>query len=91
MNIQSSKVILIFLPFTGTSKTYSNLNIGPYENPIAFPITSSAVPNNLILFPSWLSHMVHANKTNVVRKSISFNIILRGKYGNKDSRQEVML
>ena len=54
-------------------------------------ITSSAVPNNLILFPSWLSHMVHANKTNVVRKSISFNIILRGKYGNKDSRQEVML
>ena len=54
-------------------------------------ITSSAVPNNLILFPSWLSHMVLANKTNVVRKSISFNIILRGKYGNRDSRQEVML
>ena len=54
-------------------------------------ITSAAVPNNLILFPSWLSHMVHVNKTNVVRKSISFNIILRGKYGNADSRQEVML
>jgi hypothetical protein len=54
-------------------------------------ITSAAVPNNLILFPSWLSHLVHVNKTNVVRKSISFNLILRGKYGNTDSRQEVML
>ena len=29
LKIQSSKVILIFFPFTGTNNTYSNLNAGP--------------------------------------------------------------
>ena len=31
MNIQSSKVIFISLPLTGTNNTYSNLKAGPYE------------------------------------------------------------
>ena len=45
MKIQSSKVILIFLPLTGTSNTYSNLKAGPYEYPLAVPTTSEAVPS----------------------------------------------
>ena len=52
---------------------------------------SPAVPNTLIIFPSWLSHFVTPNQTKKVRKSISFNIILRGKYGIPNSLQQVVL
>ena len=52
---------------------------------------SAAVPNTLLLFPSWLSHFVVPNQTDVVRKSVSFNIILRGKYGIDNSLQQVVL
>ena len=47
-----------------------------------------AVPNTLVIFPSWLGHLVTPNKTEKVRKSISFNIILRGQYGQPNSLQE---
>ena len=47
-----------------------------------------AVPNTLLIFPSWLSHLVTPNKTEEVRKSISFNIIFRGQYGQSGSLQE---
>ena len=46
---------------------------------------------DLLLFPSWLSHFVVPNQTDVVRKSVSFNIILRGKYGIDNSLQQVVL
>ena len=36
-----------------------------------------AKPNTLVIFPSWLGHLVTPNKTEEVRKSISFNIIFR--------------
>ena len=52
---------------------------------------SAAVPNTLLLFPSWLSHFVVPNQTDVVRKSVSFNIMLRGKYGIDHSLQQVVL
>ena len=52
---------------------------------------SPAVPNTLVIFPSWLGHFVTPNRTEKVRKSISFNIILRGQYGIDDSRQQVVL
>ena len=55
-----------------------------YEARVAAP----AVPNTLVIFPSWLSHLVTPNKTEEVRKSISFNIILRGQYGQPNSLQE---
>jgi uncharacterized protein (TIGR02466 family) len=55
-----------------------------YEARVAAP----AVPNTLVIFPSWLSHLVTPNKTEKVRKSISFNIILRGHYGQPNSLQE---
>ena len=47
-----------------------------------------AVPNTLVIFPSWLGHLVTPNKTEKVRKSISFNIIFRGQYGQPNSLQE---
>tara|TARA_B100000424_G_scaffold125543_1_gene95135 strand:+ start:275 stop:850 length:576 start_codon:yes stop_codon:yes gene_type:complete len=52
---------------------------------------SPAVPNTLVIFPSWLSHFVVPNQTDEVRKSVSFNIILRGKYGVENSLQQVVL
>tara|TARA_B100000508_G_C11442234_1_gene269391 strand:- start:6 stop:599 length:594 start_codon:yes stop_codon:yes gene_type:complete len=52
---------------------------------------SPAVPNTLVIFPSWLGHFVVPNKTDKVRKSVSFNILLRGKYGIDNSLQEVVL
>ena len=47
-----------------------------------------AKPNTLVIFPSWLGHLVTPNKTEEVRKSISFNIIFRGHYGQPNSLQE---
>ena len=52
---------------------------------------SPAVPNTLVIFPSWLGHFVTPNRTEKVRKSISFNIILRGQYGIDESRQQVVI
>ena len=52
---------------------------------------SPAIPNTLVLFPSWLCHLVFPNPHEEERKSISFNIILRGKYGTDRSLQQVLL
>ena len=52
---------------------------------------SPAVPNTLVIFPSWMGHFVTPNRTKQDRKSISFNIILRGQYGIPDSLQQVVL
>ena len=51
-------------------------------------VSAPAVPNTLVIFPSWLGHLVAPNRTEKVRKSISFNIILRGHYGQPGSLQE---
>ena len=52
---------------------------------------SPAVPNTLVIFPSWLGHFVVPNQTDTVRKSVSFNILLRGTYGIENSLQQVVL
>lgn len=49
------------------------------------------VPNTLIMFNSWLSHYVGVNKTLEDRKTISFNVILRGNYGMPNSLSEVRI
>ena len=54
-------------------------------------VATPAVPNTLVIFPSWLGHLVTPNRTEEVRKSISFNIILRGQYGQPNSLQECRL
>lgn len=50
-----------------------------------------ATPNSIVIFPSWLPHLVMTNRSDEVRKSISFNIIFRGKYGQENSLQEVTI
>ena len=45
----------------------------------------------LIIFPSWLEHDVPVNTSEFDRLSLSFNIMCRGEYGMKNSRQEVIL
>ena len=52
---------------------------------------SPAIPNTLVIFPSWLCHLVFPNPHEKERKSVSFNIILRGKYGTDNSLQQVSL
>ena len=45
----------------------------------------------LVIFPSWLEHDVPVNTSEFDRLSLSFNIMCRGEYGMKNSRQEVIL
>jgi len=48
--------------------------------------------NELILFPSWLNHMVEANpKATKDRLSISFNTFVRGTLGEKTGKYELIL
>ena len=48
--------------------------------------------NGLILFPSWLNHMVETNpKATTDRISISFNTYVRGTIGEKTGKYELIL
>jgi uncharacterized protein (TIGR02466 family) len=51
-----------------------------------------SVINELILFPSWLNHMVVVNeKATTDRISISFNTFVRGALGNRKELTELIL
>ena len=54
-------------------------------------VSINATPNTLIIFDSWLKHFVLTNKTTVPRKTISFNILLRGEYGKEGSYSNVRI
>ena len=45
--------------------------------------------NSIVLFPSWLPHRVAT--TPQIRKTIAFNVILRGCYGSELSREQARL
>ena len=45
----------------------------------------------IVIFPSWLEHDVPVNTSGKDRLSISFNIMCRGRFGQKNSRQEVII
>ena len=48
--------------------------------------------NNLILFPSWLPHSVEKNENATIdRISISFNTFVRGKLGEKNHLNELII
>lgn len=51
----------------------------------------AAIPNMLVIFPSWLPHYVPANPDNHTRKTVSFNVILRGEYGGENSLAKVKI
>ena len=69
------------------SLNYKNSSQCFYGSRAAMPAT----PNTIVIFPSWLPHLVMVNREKETRKSISFNIIFRGKYGQENSLQEVTL
>ncbi len=56
-----------------------NTNIHPYQ----------PQEGTLLLFPSWLPHMVEANQSEERRISIAFNVMLKGKMGAHTMRAEV--
>ena len=55
---------------------------------LSFPVNT----NELILFPSWLSHRVEPNeKATTDRISLSFNTFVRGNLGNREDLTELIL
>jgi len=53
--------------------------------------TLSIQPGNLILFPSYLVHSVPENNTDQVRKSLAFNIVPEGGFGEESHLTELKL
>ena len=52
---------------------------------------SSALETGLfLLFPSYFMHSVPVNNTKYVRKSVSMNILPKGKIGDVDSLTELI-
>ena len=47
--------------------------------------------NKVVLFPAMLSHGVDVNQSNEDRLSISFNVMLRGRYSRPEQKQSVIL
>jgi len=48
------------------------------------------IPGNLVLFPSTLYHGVSTNTTNLLRKSLSMNIVPKYGLGDRDTMTEVL-
>jgi len=54
----------------------------------AFP----SIKNELLLFPSWLTHRVDANKNATTNRiSLSFNTFIRGTLGSKEKKTELIV
>ena len=59
-------------------KEYTNINSNEYR--------IEAQAGRLVLFPSWLQHMVETNQSNEERISIAFNVMLKGPVGVEMAR-----
>lgn len=46
--------------------------------------------NNLIIFPSYLTHGVPPNNTNRIRKALGINALTKGKLGDKETISEII-
>ena len=54
--------------------------------------TMPVYKNQLFLFPSWLAHCVELNQNATTNRiSLSFNVFLRGKIGNRENLTELIL
>ena len=53
------------------------------SNICGFPSTE----NTMLLFPAWLQHFVPQNRNTDRRKSVSFNLMLKGMVGEKGTLQ----
>ena len=66
-----------FLPTVSEPNIYNN----------GFYFGAKPDKDNLLVFPSWLEHEVPVNFSNKDRLSISFNVMLRGKFQDEISYQ----
>ena len=48
------------------------------------------VPNSLLIFPSWLQHLVPVNTIEIPRISISFNVMIKGQAGKEEDLNGVV-
>ena len=72
----------------------ANTTLVPKHTPSHFVdtiCTCDAIPNSIVLFNSWLHHYVPVNKSDQTRKTLSFNVILRGDYGPDNSLARVKI
>lgn len=53
-------------------------------------ISVNYTPGMLLLFPSYVFHSVPVNRIKKIRKSLSFNVLPRGKIGRNDGLTEMM-
>lgn len=76
--------IVFYRPFdTALSPTIKNYNIHNWQK-----YTLDACKKDcLVIFPSWLPHEVPINDSDKDRTSISFNVMMRGRYGYPNSNQ----
>ena len=58
-------------------------------NSYSFPVELKK--DLLVVFPAWLEHEVSENKSSRDRISISFNIMLRGRFGEVQSNESVIM
>ena len=79
-------VILHKPPFNDTTRPQYAPNLNEYSYQ-TFSITPS--PGLLVLFPSELEHSVPKNETNLVRKSLAFNIVPVEGFGEEDSLNQL--
>ena len=63
-----------------------------YELNVVNPTTTNSnlsyivpSPNSLVLFPSYLSHRIAEHRSKKIRRSLAFNIVPVGSYGEYDS------
>ena len=66
-----------------TVTQYNNFNSGIWHIP--------AHKDTLLIFPAYIDHKVDANRSDKDRYSISFNIMFRGQYDEKESLQSIIL
>ena len=91
--VEKTEALIFQSPFTGGIRQNSLSVEKPYnkDNPNTWSGFQIAFePGNMVLFPSWFSHSVPTNKTELVRKSVSMNIIPMGGVGDRKSLTELL-
>ena len=87
-NTQSPSIAFHRPPFNNTLRPKRNPQP---QNPEISSNTFvlSPIPGTLLLFPSEVTHSVPENKTNIIRKSVAFNIVPIEGLGNEENLTEL--
>ena len=81
--LEGGSPIHFFDPRPQASVLHPNLKYTNFDN--SSMIKFDALKGNGLIFPSWLQHWV--SKTDTTRISISWNVLLRGQYGQPNTLQ----